>query len=482
MMELTNFGGNTIRNGNEAPFEVHVLVVDGDAASLEITLGLLASLKYKAEGTKHPLIALERVRKKEGYFDLVVIEPLLPDIDVFQFKHKLDQHFSIPLIMISIDKDERMMEKALKSGVARYIVKPATESDFKEGGGDNNNGSSSSSSSRVTKKSKVVWTSDLQNRFLQAINIIGLENAVPKKILEVMKTPGLTRENVASHLQKYRLFLKRVARMFAMVINNEIDNKDVLTSLASKYPDSLMLKNIEEEFRRMLQSRKLRTSSSYPYYSSYKNPDNSSSLFKPPKFQYHPHNSSNFSTQMMMNPNYGLLHGQVPASTSSNYTTNNAGLLGLGFPRTSSSTTYYEYCGYNNSFNNGSNYCYLGDERVSPAGNNELFRENQSLPDMKRNNNNNNNILENMLEQQGKPNEVLNNEGDHCHQTIGVEGNNGFDSGNIIMQEDHNYRFSNQVLEMLNLSEKDLEDLKDPEQIPQDWTDDFLESLLNNGG
>lgn len=34
--------------------------------------------------------------------------------------------------------------------------------------------------------------------------------AVPKKILELMMVDGLTRENVASHLQKYRLYLKRV--------------------------------------------------------------------------------------------------------------------------------------------------------------------------------------------------------------------------------------------------------------------------------
>ncbi|CAI5476420.1 unnamed protein product [Closterium sp. Yama58-4] len=38
-----------------------------------------------------------------------------------------------------------------------------------------------------------------------------LPEAVPKRILEIMNVQGLTRENVASHLQKYRLYLKRLS-------------------------------------------------------------------------------------------------------------------------------------------------------------------------------------------------------------------------------------------------------------------------------
>ncbi len=34
---------------------------------------------------------------------------------------------------------------------------------------------------------------------------------MPKTILTLMNVEGLTRENVASHLQKYRAYLKRLA-------------------------------------------------------------------------------------------------------------------------------------------------------------------------------------------------------------------------------------------------------------------------------
>ncbi|ESQ40655.1 hypothetical protein EUTSA_v10016040mg [Eutrema salsugineum] len=65
--------------------------------------------------------------------------------------------------------------------------------------------------SKPAKKSKISWSDYLHDLFLQAIRHIGLDKAVPKKILEFMNVDYLTRENVASHLQKYRQFLRKVA-------------------------------------------------------------------------------------------------------------------------------------------------------------------------------------------------------------------------------------------------------------------------------
>lgn len=45
---------------------------------------------------------------------------------------------------------------------------------------------------------------------LAGLMLQGVKNAVPKTILQLMNVDGMTRENVASHLQKYRLYLKKL--------------------------------------------------------------------------------------------------------------------------------------------------------------------------------------------------------------------------------------------------------------------------------
>ncbi|KAL1217551.1 Two-component response regulator ARR18 [Cardamine amara subsp. amara] len=60
--------------------------------------------------------------------------------------------------------------------------------------------------SRTWKKHRVTWTPELHQKFLNAYEQLdGGNKAFPKQILTLMNVEGLTRNNVASHLQKYRL-------------------------------------------------------------------------------------------------------------------------------------------------------------------------------------------------------------------------------------------------------------------------------------
>lgn len=62
---------------------------------------------------------------------------------------------------------------------------------------------------RALKRPRLVWTPALHKLFEEAVAKIGVNKAVPKTIMQMMNVDGLTRENVASHLQKYRLSLRK---------------------------------------------------------------------------------------------------------------------------------------------------------------------------------------------------------------------------------------------------------------------------------
>lgn len=71
-------------------------------------------------------------------------------------------------------------------------------------------GENSADDQRALKRPRLVWTPQLHKRFVDVVAHLGIKNAVPKTIMQLMNVDGLTRENVASHLQKYRLYLKRM--------------------------------------------------------------------------------------------------------------------------------------------------------------------------------------------------------------------------------------------------------------------------------
>ncbi|KAL1550778.1 hypothetical protein AAHA92_18702 [Salvia divinorum] len=206
---------------------ISILVVDDDTTCLAVVAALLKKFKYSVVTAKHPNDALCALRIKGGAFDLVVSDVNMPDMNGFQLQEAITHEFNLPVILMSVDSKEVVLSKANKSGAALFISKPVSPNDLKDlwqfaamkkKANSNEKSKRKPQSERLEcgdvntkKKPKVIWNNALHYRFLEAIRSIGLERAVPKKILQVMDVPGLTRENVASHLQKYRMFLKRVS-------------------------------------------------------------------------------------------------------------------------------------------------------------------------------------------------------------------------------------------------------------------------------
>ncbi|CAA6658628.1 unnamed protein product [Spirodela intermedia] len=253
---------------DQFPAGLRVLVVDDDMTCLKILDQMLRKCDYNVTVCPRATSALSILRERKSSFDLVISDVHMPDMDGFKLLELVGLEMDLPVIMMSADKRTEMVMKGIKHGACDYLIKPvrfeelkniwqhvvrkkwnenkdheqsgsvedsdkhrrgtddaeytssvndANDSNWKsqkkkrdakeeEDDGELENDDPSSS-----KKPRVVWSVELHQQFVNAVNQLGIDKAVPKRILELMNVPGLTRENVASHLQKFRLYLKRLS-------------------------------------------------------------------------------------------------------------------------------------------------------------------------------------------------------------------------------------------------------------------------------
>ncbi|KAJ0978566.1 hypothetical protein J5N97_014040 [Dioscorea zingiberensis] len=242
------------------PAGLRVLVVDDDPTCLKTIEKLLWRCQYNVTTCPRAETALSMLRERRGGFDLILSDVHMPDMDGFKLLELIGLEMDLPVIMISGDDGKDVVMKGVIHGAVDYILKPVRFEAVKiiwqhvvrkyqqnEKGlervrcveekkldeyGDNpssendeiwKNGKRRKDENDEVeevdqqedpssqKKPRVVWSADLHQKFVSAVNELGVDKAVPKKILELMGVPDITRENVASHLQKYRMYLKRLS-------------------------------------------------------------------------------------------------------------------------------------------------------------------------------------------------------------------------------------------------------------------------------
>lgn len=80
-------------------------------------------------------------------------------------------------------------------------------------GGDGDGfGAVGADGSRQAHKQRFVWTAELHHRFESAVGTLGIDHAKPQAISQLMNCDGEgapTRQNIKSHLQKYRLLMQK---------------------------------------------------------------------------------------------------------------------------------------------------------------------------------------------------------------------------------------------------------------------------------
>ncbi|GAV59816.1 Response_reg domain-containing protein/Myb_DNA-binding domain-containing protein [Cephalotus follicularis] len=244
------------------PAGLRVLVVDDDPTWLKILEKMLKKCSYEVTTCCLARDALTILRERKDAYDIVISDVNMPDMDGFKLLEHVGLEMDLPVIMMSVDGETSRVMKGVQHGACDYLLKPirmkelrniwqhvfrkkihevrdiegfeGLENMMTRNGSDQFddghlfNGEDPTSvkkrkevdskhddkefSDSSSKKARVVWSVDLHQKFVKAVNQIGFDKVGPKKILDLMNVPWLTRENVASHLQKYRLYLSRLQK------------------------------------------------------------------------------------------------------------------------------------------------------------------------------------------------------------------------------------------------------------------------------
>ncbi|OVA06636.1 SANT/Myb domain [Macleaya cordata] len=114
-----------------------------------------------------------------------------------------------PLISFEGDQNSRVGCNPFNSSFAqqRFLLHSEKQSQNPSSGGVSvTSGCPIASGVATSSKTRIRWTQDLHQRFVECVNQLGgAEKATPKGILKLMQSEGLTIFHVKSHLQKYRI-------------------------------------------------------------------------------------------------------------------------------------------------------------------------------------------------------------------------------------------------------------------------------------
>ncbi|THU71081.1 hypothetical protein C4D60_Mb08t31790 [Musa balbisiana] len=232
--------------------------------------------------------ALHILREGKARFDIVISDVNMPDMDGFKLLEHVGLEMDLPVIMMSIDGETSRVMKGVQHGACDYLLKPVrmkelrniwqhvyrkkmqelkevethsidevinilrngsediedrhlmdeTEMSSMRKRKDIDNkefGDQELNDPSTVKKARVVWSVDLHQKFVNAVDQIGFDKVGPKKILDLMNVPGLTRENVASHLQKYRLYLSRLQKQNGGTCGGNMQSDHINKTIKGKF-------------------------------------------------------------------------------------------------------------------------------------------------------------------------------------------------------------------------------------------------------
>ncbi|KAJ4718646.1 Two-component response regulator [Melia azedarach] len=113
------------------PVGLGVLVVDDDSSCLRILETMLRRYLYNITTCSQATTALNLLRKKKGYFDVVISDIHMPNVDGYKFLEHIRLEINLPVIIISFDERVIVVMKGIHHEAYDYLIKPIREDELK---------------------------------------------------------------------------------------------------------------------------------------------------------------------------------------------------------------------------------------------------------------------------------------------------------------------------------------------------------------
>ncbi|KQK16816.1 hypothetical protein BRADI_1g30805v3 [Brachypodium distachyon] len=207
----------TAATSEEWPVGMRVMAVDDDRVCLKILEVTLQMYKYNVTTATNAKEALQMLREKKGWYELVITDLHMPEMDGIELLQQIKLEMDLPCYLQMTNADRETVMKGVRYGACEYTVKPwqhdeqgakSTRKNSRNKKNDEHH-SLESKENDSTKKPRVSWSVELHGQFVDAVNRIGIDKAGPKKISDMMNVDHVSRGSVASHLQKYKRRLSK---------------------------------------------------------------------------------------------------------------------------------------------------------------------------------------------------------------------------------------------------------------------------------
>ncbi|TXG60999.1 hypothetical protein EZV62_012362 [Acer yangbiense] len=239
---LTAKGGRSLPAMNRGRLHCSFSVLAYGPVSVCVFVGLTATTKADE--------ALEILRKSKEKYDLVITDVIRLDMDGFRLLEIVSLEMDIPVVFVTAEDNQSSIMKGIMHGARDYLLKPVRIQEInniwqhvvrkrqstiekssitrdiinsqeskpsnklkekviiRNEDDDEEEDDKANSRSSCQKKPRFKWPSELHRKFVNAVQQLG-DVVHPKKLLKIINEPGLTRDQVASHLQKYRRILEK---------------------------------------------------------------------------------------------------------------------------------------------------------------------------------------------------------------------------------------------------------------------------------